>query len=394
MGLGLLLRRVAALLVGAGLLVASVAGVSADEGDGEAPAEAALQPTQVVAEIPEEYGALFRLEWGGGSLLHLKGRLATMGCMVNTIWLYDNNKWNVYNQYNLSQDNPVIQQFLQQYKQLIPATTLWANCYNICEFGGGQCLTFDELREREGNFKEYIFNGTFGLLNFEIDETLPCTREFHSTIQEHILPLLPIRPDACIVRKNEVNNNSNSTGGTGGITWYKSVNAPPFFVFIDSSALWYKDLTEYKDLALNTEIHELCHMNQNWQQVQGLTTEQGFNEDGHIWFKNSTQGKEFIEMTGFIDLGYWQWDLSQNNIYRDIYSRNPIELSAELCAMYLLDKIGATQRNKHERWVAGTRAFNGHFIFGSIPDFNINTYLTPEIREWLETYMILPKIGD
>lgn len=149
-------------------------------------------------------------------------------------------------------------------------------------------------------------------------------------------------------------------------------------------------------MALNLEIHELCHMNQNWQQAQGLTTEQGFNKDADIYFKNTPQGKAFIEMIGFIDLGYWQWDLPRNSIYRDIYSRNPIELSAELCTMYLLDKIGATQRYNYKKWVATGRAYNGYFTFRhtSISNFNADTYLTPEIREWLEAYMILPEITE
>ena len=134
MSLVQLLKRVVALLAVVGLLVAFVAGVSADDGDEGSEGEAALQLTEVVADIPKGYGTLFPLQWGGGSLYQLKGRLATMGCMANTIWLYDNNQWNVYNQYNVSQDNPVIQQFKQQYEQFIPAGTVWADCYNMCGF--------------------------------------------------------------------------------------------------------------------------------------------------------------------------------------------------------------------------------------------------------------------
>lgn len=389
-----LFRRAAALLVAVGLFAVLVAGVSADDGNEGSEGEVALQPTEVVADIPEGYDALFPLQWGGGSLYQLKGRLATMGCMANTIWLYDGNKWNVYNQYNVSPNNSIIQQFLQQYEQFIPATSLWANCYNICELGGEQCLSFDELREQEGNFREY-----FAVLpyldreNFEIDETTPCTRDFHPVVQKQVLPTLPTRPDACVVRKTTTGLPSG-TGGTGGYAWYESVNTPPFFIVHDNSSLWYREYKEYKDLALNTEIHEMCHINQNWQQLQGLTTEQGFNEDNHIWFKNSPQGKEFIEMVGFIDLGYWQWDLPQNSIYRNIYSRNPIELSAELCAMYLLDKIGATQRYNYERWVATGYAFNGYFTYDPTRNFNVNKYLTPEVRQWLETYIILPDISE
>ena len=352
-----------------------------------------LQPTQIVAQIPEEYDTLFELQWGGGSLLHLKGRLATTGCMVNNISYTDpeTNREYTYNQYTTSPNASTNRQFPQRYEQFLPAGTLTADCYNVCEFGDERCLSFDELREQEGNFKEHFAQvPILRLKNFEIDETTPCTRNFHPTIQEHILPLLPIRPDACFVLKENISTSLNSTGGTGGYTWYRSVNAPPFFVKIDNSSLWYRETQEYTDLALITEIHELCHMNQNYQQVQGLSIEQGFN-NGHLWFKNSPQGKAFIEMTGFIDLGYWQWRLSYNNIYRDIYSKNPIELSAELCSMYLLDKIGATQRYKYKKWESRG---GGYFEWTPTPNFNLNTYLTPEIRQWLETYMILPDVEN
>ena len=396
MGPRTLWKRAAALLAAAGLLATLSASVSADENNIGSEAARALQPTEVVAEIPEAYNEIFELQWGGGSLYQLKGRLATMGCMVNNIWLYDDNKWNVYNQYDLPQDTFFIQQFIQHYEQFIPAATLWANCYNICEFGDGQCLTFDELREQEGNFEEYFARERqFLQVEFTIDENTICTQEFHPTIEKRILPLLPIRPDTCVVRQEKISS-PDSIGGTGGYVWTESINAPPFFVFYDTSSLWYREYQRYEDLALHTEIHELCHMNQNWQQIQGLTTEQGFNEDIYTWFKSTPQGKEFIEMTGFIDLEYWQWDLPRDSIYRNIYSRDPIELSAELCTMYLIDKLWATQRYNYEKWVATGRAYNGYFAPRITPlsGFNTSKYLNPEVVEWLEAYMILPDISE
>ena len=388
-------KRAVALFAAVGLLATLMTGVSADDGNEGSEDEPALQPTQVVAHISQGYGALFPLQWGGGSLYHLKGRLATMGCMADVIWVRHNNQWQPYSQYSVPQDFYINQQFVQQYEQFIPAGTAWADCYNVCEFGGEQCLTFDELREQEGNFKEYFAqNIRLHRANLEIDETTPCTRDFHPVVQERVLPTLPTRPDACVVRKT--NTSTMGTGGIGGYVWNESINAPPFFVLRDTSSVWYRTTPEYKDLALNAEIHEMCHMNQNYQQVQGLATGQGFNGDIHIWFKNTPQGKEFIEMTGFIDLGYWQWDLPQDSIYRDIFSRNPVELSAELCAMYILDEIGATQRYKYSKWVATGRAYNGYFTFRNTPlsNFNVNKYLTPQVRQWLETYMILPEITE
>ena len=355
-----------------------------------------LQPTQIVADIPEEYDTLFPLQWGGGSLFQLKGRLATMGCMVNNISYTDpeTNREYTYNQYTTRSPERANKQFLKKYEHLIPANDISADCYNVCEFGGERCLSFDELREQEGNFREYFaYIRYLARENFEIDETTPCTQEYHPTIQEHILPLLPVRPDTCIVRKEKINT-SNSIGGIGGYTWYRSVNAPPFFVIHDTSSVWYKTTQEYKDLALATEVHELCHINQNYQQVQGLNTKRSFNGDDHTWFKNSPQGKQFIDMVGYRDRGNYLWSLPRNSIYRDIFSKNPIELTAELCSMYLLDKIGATQKYEYRKWVVVEESYGYFKPFSPIPNFDVNTYLTPEIRQWLETYMILPEIAD
>lgn len=78
------------LAVLAALVLASAA--SADDGEQAAATPAPLQPTQVVAKIPEGYNQLFPLQWGGGSLFQLKSRLATMGCIANTIWNYDDDQ--------------------------------------------------------------------------------------------------------------------------------------------------------------------------------------------------------------------------------------------------------------------------------------------------------------
>ena len=354
-----------------------------------------LQPTQIVADIPENYDTLFELQWGGGSLYQLKGRLATMGCMVNNISFTDpeTNTEYTYNQYTTRSTDPTNQQFLTKYEQFIPANDISADCYNVCEFGGERCLSFDELREQEGNFREYFdFISQLIETTLTIDETTPCTREYYPIVQERVLPLLPIRPDACIVRKeNPINLGA---GDTGGYTWYASVNAPPFFMTYDTSSAWYRDTQEYMDLALVNEIHELCHINQNYQQVQGLNAERSFSWDNHTWFKNSPQGSAFIDMAGYRDRGNGEWVLPRNSIYRDIYSSNPIELSAELCSMYLLDKIGATQRYVYERWVVYNESYGYFTLYDLIPNFNVNTYLTSQIRQWLETYMILPEIAD
>ena len=109
-----------------------------------------LQPTQIVADIAEEYNTLFELQWGGGSLLHLKGRLATMGCVANNISFTDpaTDTQYTYNQYNSRSTDPQNQQFVQAFKTYIPAGTLQADCFNICDVSDQGCLSFEELWEQ------------------------------------------------------------------------------------------------------------------------------------------------------------------------------------------------------------------------------------------------------
>ena len=113
-----------------------------------------LQPTQIITEqdIPKQYNQVFQMEWGGGSLLHLKGRLATMGCIADTIWVYDNNQWHPYNQYQVPHTLDIIQSFKNQYSDYIPPTTIYADCTNICEFNDNRCIPFHEMREQRNNY--------------------------------------------------------------------------------------------------------------------------------------------------------------------------------------------------------------------------------------------------
>ena len=76
MGPAQLWKRAVALLATAGLSAFLMAGSSADDGNTEAVAEATLQTTQIRRGIPQdEYGAIFQIQWGGGSLHQLKAQL-------------------------------------------------------------------------------------------------------------------------------------------------------------------------------------------------------------------------------------------------------------------------------------------------------------------------------
>ena len=384
-------KRAAALLAAVGVSVFLAGGISADDEIAGAEPVAALQPTEVVAEIPTEYDTPFELQWGGGSLFQLKARLATMGCMANNIWIHNNNnQWSLHNQYTLSHNLFFIQQFIQQYENNIPAGTLWADCYRICEFKytndiqGKQCETLEFTREH--NF--------FNLLPYPIDDTSFCTDDFDLLVKEQVLPLLPLHPDTCIVRQEYIRVKGYYINFF--TQYYKTYpNGVPIIVVYapaDYVSPTLPPATQQRNKArlLYAEIHELCHINQDWYVAQALQPDNVLSaRPNDLWY-TTPAGKEFIALTGFQEKSKRNWTLPRNSVYNDIYSINPAELSAELCLSYILEHSGV--ENRYNYWY---KKNNDKFALRSTPiEIDLNTYLTPQIREWLETYMILPEITE
>ena len=56
--------------------------------------------------------------------------------------------------------------------------------------------------------------------------------------------------------------------------------------------------------------------------------------------------------------------------------------------MYLAERMGERSSYDYERYNYETNRYREVPIHTT----NINTYLTPEIRQWLEVHMILPEI--
>ena len=78
--------------------------------------------------------------------------------------------------------------------------------------------------------------------------------------------------------------------------------------------------------------------------------------------------------------------MPQDSVYHDIYADNSLELAAELCTMYITDKTGIRSWYDYQVYNNDTNKF----VSIPIRNTNISKYLTPEIVEWLETYMVLP----
>ena len=57
---------------------------------------------------------------------------------------------------------------------------------------------------------------------------------------------------------------------------------------------------------------------------------------------------------------------------------------------YILEHTGVENIYNYWSW----KKNRGYALRSTPIEIDLNTYLTPEIREWLETYMILPEITE
>ena len=371
-------RQAAALAVIALAVLAALAltgAATADEGE-QAAASPALQPTQIVAEIPEGYDQLFPLQWGGGSLFQLKSRLATMGCIANTIWNYDGGEWHGYNQYNVP--STLNADWLAAYDEFVPAGSLYATCFDVCEFsyfeaprGDLPCQSLAEFRER--NF--------YGRSLFPIDDSSECTDDFDERVKEYVLPSMPLYPDVCIIRQSTPSARYAAGGAFPPLVTLRNGLYP---YYPSAIALYSATVPPVKEServrVLQLEIHELCHTNQYFHFIEQMQPDQLVRvplprTSSDIW-ATTTAGRTFIDLAGFTQDATGDWSVPDETpwmygTYRVIYGLvSPNELAAELCALYFVHKMG------------------GQSKYGE--DFAM--FLTDEIVEWIETWVALPVI--
>ena len=373
-------RQAAALMVIALAVLAVLAltgAATADDGE-QAAEPPALQPTQVVAEIPEGYNQLFPFQWGGGSLFQLKSRLATMGCIANTIWNYDGGEWHGYNQYNVP--STLNADWLAAYEEFVPAGSLYATCFDVCEFNyfdaprpDQRCISLAEWRAMEA---------WEGFHAKPIDDSTDCTNDFDERVKEHVLPSMPLYPGVCIMRQKRSSGWISGSASPPIVSWGGGQYPlyPSYIVTYEPPQYSSSINAEYGAVLLSTEIHELCHTNQYHHFAEQMQPDRLINTplfSPSVQWRTTKSGSSFIDLVGFAQDAAGDWSLPADSSFRNIYSITPTELAAELCAMYFLDRIG--ERNVYEWWTT--------------EDFDLGRYLTDEIVEWIETWVALPEIA-
>lgn len=388
--------RIARLLLLAGVIATAALMLSPSSAqDPAAPAYLELR-----ASVPEETGAVFPIEWGGGSLYDLKRRLAVRGCMLDQLWLIENGRWVGYAQYSY----PISRQtrFLSRYEDELPAGRMYASCFDICsfEYASAAGAAYDSRCRYAAT--ELSDSGN--------DASAVCTRGFDPRLAEAVLPVLPTRPDLCIVRvefeaEPEVWRDRYEIGVSGvliqqydhasfqrrGETWWEIYpNRQPFvLVTLPTNPPGWR-AAGVRTLALHAEAHELCHANQEWMLLQSMNQFRRVAAPFDEWWLESEAGLAFIEALDFEQAsdGSWSLDPRYRPLYRFVYGADrPAELAAELCAVHLLERI-----NEHSAYSAALYdGGRGQFFWREAPVSFVHATLLPApVRDWLVRYAVLP----
>ena len=379
-------------------MTALLCAVGAAAGFASAQEPSELQPGELRGAVSSEFDELFPFEWGGGSLYDLKRRLAARGCMLDLLWRRDGGgEWRGYSQYRVP---PSLQaEFAAQYETDIPAGTLYATCFNIC--------TFEYQTDSVAAYDPRCRTAAEALSDDQNDASSLCTPDFDALVIEHVLPLLPRRGDLCIVHIEY-----DLEAGRAGDRYNTGVSATLLGQY-DDMAFQIGSATRYETypnrqpailitsprnppaerrlgtmaLRLHAEVHELCHAAQDWMFLQSINQHRRQPRPQHEWWDASAAGREFAATLGFRRAPGGEWTSPGAPIYRYTYgSRQPAELAAELCAVYLTERMGAPGAYSFVAYDQQRRAF---FWRSDSIEFNPDWVLTPEIRRWLEKYMIL-----
>lgn len=272
-----------------------------------------------------------------------------------------------------------------------------------------------------------------------------CNDDWHPVVKQKVFPTLPLPEDMCVIKDNTT---LPSGSGFEGLFFIKRNDALNFLrmtnTYLDNHSIHYtredmlglfrnftgsfnqgvfiptnvqpsiyiqgpynssasatitmpKTLQDMNNIVLfHIEVHELCHANQYWQFISSLEPNQhltykfsdsGFNNFSSIYWISQLKLDEFNAIVGFNENG----NLPVHSVYNTLGIRSPVELSAELCALYILDSIGQYPYYAYQLTSNGNARigfFHELLTYKIRSDFDVNAYLTPQVREWIEKYML------
>ena len=324
------------------------------------------------------------IQYGGGSFYQLVSRLSTQGCNVHTLSIYNQEKKQTYT-YSFENTNEQNQEFTNNYKQHIPKdTNITITCVDNCTIIYGLDLAEDPReRQRIQDIEKCRDIGATQIdrLSEHLISHSPCGDNWSEKGQE-FFTFVPSFQDICKI--DALVREFTSPGGlmTSILIYHKAMYqayVPTVYV------AQHKDPQHALDdtTLLKIELHELCHAYQNWYifkeyvDYDYLRDNMGIDEQIltlSLWHE-TPMAQEFNDIVGFkqnTDGGWYITDSGSVFNTQRIYGyTEPVELSAELCAYYLLEKI---QPNNNE-----------------YSQYSKSPYITPEIEQWIEKYIVLPE---
>ena len=316
------------------------------------------------------------IQFGGGSQYQLVSRLSIEGCNANELMIGDTH-------YSYEHTNEQNQAFTEAYKQHIPGSTnIRVACVDNCDIIYGldlvQSRTRQILEERE-KCRD---------LDLEWYEHLPETLVSSSLCGDNwseearqFFAVVPVFQDTCkidlVVSELTYGGQKFSSILINQKTMYQPT-IPSLYVANHTDPLQRRMHLE----LLRVELHELCHVHQEWYTFKEYTNWKYLSNSGvdeTVWVKDlwteTPMATDFNEIVGFEQNHEGDWSIVDSN---SIYNRefhpafriSPLELSAELCFLYLLRNI--EPNSSYER--------------RTVPP-----YITPEIEAWIEQYIVLPR---
>ena len=305
------------------------------------------------------------IQYGGGSFYQLISRLSIEGCEVINL--------NIDNlHYDFRNPNEENQDFKDTYTDRIEQNTnINIMCIDNCGIIYGLNLLSDEWK---GGFDSLPRCEPFRYILESVISRTDCTTDWTSDIQKVFLQI-PVLQDLC---KIEV---VSKTSGEWGL-FFPSIYFAAENIILQAQETTIVFQSNKKKIDLNsddwlyTTIHEVCHAHQVWytfkQQIDNDYLKNNNNEEARIegiWYETD-MAQEFIDITDFEQQSNGEWKLKGNIKGVDSYvSSDPIELSADVCALYMIKRIRPNSDFKR---------------------FTKSPYLTPELEEWVEKYIVLP----
>ena len=337
-----------------------------------------LGPTQIAGDLPppEADGTAF-IKWGGATLYQLTARLAVNGCDLNLLWVYDDQTQKYTAAYTFDGPSFLNAPFERLYGDGIPPTTLWVQCIDMMQHVYG----YGQLSDQERDWVDSSPKGVLFDISVVVDPLTDCGDHWKDEVRNYVLPFVPIMQNICIVQFETI----GLRGGREGFSsFYLSYSVGSRFAYHPKQTA----IVAYQGQAGNplsyegallTEIHELCHGNQAWHTIKYVLTydhfRAGYDGENSLlgYLQNFEYMVDFLELTGFRQRANGEWTLPTDSLFGSMqpyFTSSPIEMTAELCAAYVMTRLGVGESvaSSYER------------------------YLTQEFVEWAEKHIfVLPE---